>query len=107
MEKNIKKAKEIIIEETIKWGLKVEKILLFGSRAKGNYKEDSDWDFLIVVEEDLSGKDKRNLAANIRLKLAFQNIPSDVIIISNKTFNEKKSDVGHIVYYSIKDGIIL
>jgi len=107
VEERLKKAKETIEKEVENFGLKLEKILLFGSRAKGNYKKDSDWDFLIVVNKDLSGREKRKLSANIRLKLIFQNMPSDVIIVSNKTFNERKKDVGHIIYYSIKDGIVL
>jgi len=37
----------------------VGKIILFGSRARGDYKEDSDWDFLIIVNEELNRKEKR------------------------------------------------
>ncbi|MFZ8802693.1 MAG: nucleotidyltransferase domain-containing protein, partial [Candidatus Calescibacterium sp.] len=41
----IEKVVKIIKEEIEKRGLKVVKVILFGSRAKGTPKEDSDWDF--------------------------------------------------------------
>lgn len=34
------------------------KIILYGSRAKGNAQKDSDWDLLILIENDLSEKEK-------------------------------------------------
>jgi predicted nucleotidyltransferase len=30
-------------------------VWLFGSRARGNAREDSDWDFLVLTDNDLSG----------------------------------------------------
>ncbi|MCD6239500.1 MAG: nucleotidyltransferase domain-containing protein [Thermotogae bacterium] len=59
MEKRLQIAKNIIMEESAKKGFKVGKIILFGSRARGDYKEDSDWDFLIIVNEELNRKEKR------------------------------------------------
>jgi len=43
------KAIEIIREEIEERGMKVLKIILFGSRAKGTFREDSDWDILIAT----------------------------------------------------------
>ena len=39
------KALQVIKEEIERRGLKILKVILFGSRAKGEAKEDSDWDF--------------------------------------------------------------
>jgi predicted nucleotidyltransferase len=39
------KALQVIKEEIEKRGLKILKVILFGSRAKGEAKEDSDRDF--------------------------------------------------------------
>jgi len=43
--KEIEKAKQIITEVIKKCGLEIKKFILFGSRAKGDSGEDSDWDF--------------------------------------------------------------
>src|SRR2546421_12859960 len=32
--------------------LNPEKVVLFGSRARGNVHADSDWDFLVVMDDD-------------------------------------------------------
>ena len=44
----LKTAKSIITEEIEKFGYKVESVYLFGSRARGDFNEDSDWDFLLL-----------------------------------------------------------
>jgi predicted nucleotidyltransferase len=43
---NIKIAKDIITSEFEKAGYKVINIILFGSRARGDYEKGSDYDFL-------------------------------------------------------------
>jgi len=105
MEKRLEIAKNIIMEESAKKGSKVGKIILFGSRARGDYKEDSDWDFLIIVNEGLNRKEKRELSSNIRMRLVYSGSSSDIIIISNKQFLERGNDIGHIVYYALKEGL--
>jgi uncharacterized protein len=45
-------AKKTIIEELEKYGFRAVKIILFGSRARGDFKEDSDWDFYVMIDKD-------------------------------------------------------
>ena len=33
-------------------GIAVKKIILFGSRARGDFKRDSDWDLMIVIDKN-------------------------------------------------------
>jgi predicted nucleotidyltransferase len=47
MENTLAQAKAIITEELEKAGFKVLRILLFGSRARGDARSQSDWDFLL------------------------------------------------------------
>ncbi len=53
---------DAVLEKFIKFGTpqarNVEKIILFGSRARGNERPDSDYDLLLVVSEDFSRADK-------------------------------------------------
>ena len=50
-----------IIEELRRWNIK--KIILFGSRAKGYYKDRSDID--IAIERDLDFREKRKLKERV------------------------------------------
>ena len=100
-----KKAVNIIREEFAKRGLKVFKIILFGSRAKGEAKEDSDWDFLIIVSKKLNFNEKWSIIDNIKVKLAQLKLPNDIFIKSSAEVEESKEDVGRITYYAIKEGI--
>jgi uncharacterized protein len=42
------------VKETIQTIDPTAEVWLFGSRARGDAREDSDWDFLIFTEQDLS-----------------------------------------------------
>jgi predicted nucleotidyltransferase len=98
------KAVEVIKEEIESKGLKVIKIILFGSRARGNAKEDSDWDFLVVVDKKLSFNQKWDIIINIKRELAKLKIPNDIIINSIEEFEERKNNVGYITYYAVREG---
>jgi predicted nucleotidyltransferase len=100
MEKTIK----IIREEIEKRGLKVLKIILFGSRARGDEKKESDWDFLVIIDKDLDKNTKWDIIIKIKRKLAILKIPNDIIINSIKEFEERKNNVGYITYYALKEG---
>jgi len=82
-------------------------ILLFGSRAKNNFKEDSDYDFLIITQKELNITQKRDYKAKIRKLLAKQKIPADVLIQSKHEVEIKKMITGHIIKQVISEGIKL
>ncbi|MEO0156666.1 MAG: nucleotidyltransferase domain-containing protein [candidate division WOR-3 bacterium] len=107
MEKEVEIAKKVIIEESQKFGLEVKTIFLFGSRAKGNYTKDSDWDFYVVVDKDLDFSHKRKLNAQIRMKLAELKIPNDIIIQSESAVQERKDNVGYLAYYVLREGKVV
>ena len=65
MNEKLKEIKRIIIEELEKQNIKVHKIILFGSRARGDFKEDSDWDILVVVDRKLSFCEKWDIIDRI------------------------------------------
>lgn len=69
------------------FGNSIRDVILFGSQAKGNADEYSDYDVIIVVENDYTGKDENailDLCYDIDLKY---NILLDVHIISRKELN--------------------
>ena len=105
MNKQVETARDIIKKEVEDAGLKIINILLFGSRARGDYKEDSDWDFYVIVDRDIHFSEKREIARRIRRKLAELKIPNDIIIQSASIVERRKDDVGYLTYYVLKEGV--
>ena len=104
LDKNIGIAKKIIAEEVLKAGYKVERIILFGSRARGDFKEDSDYDFFVIVDKEVSGDEMLMLYSNISKELSKYGIYCDVITHSKDKFNKTKDNVAHIDYYAFREG---
>jgi predicted nucleotidyltransferase len=103
----ITKIKDIIIEVLNKNGFRDAGIILFGSRAKGDFKTHSDWDFLIVLKGQLERKEKWDLAHKIRKALADIYIPCDVIVRSEDEVERRKNVIGSVIRSAIKTGVIL
>ena len=82
----------------------IEKIILFGSRARGDYNKESDWDFLIVADKDLEFKEKHRIIIRIKRELAKLGIPNDIIIQSREKFDLMKNYPGSISYVANLEG---
>ncbi len=86
------------------YGDSVKDIILFGSQALGNSNEFSDYDVLIVLENDYTGKDENlilDLCFDINLKY---NIILDVHVISNSELTSIRGRQAVFVN-AIKSGI--
>ncbi len=99
------KIKKIIKEVLKEFRVNLKALILFGSRAKGNENKYSDWDFLIIVKEDLSFPKKRKIAKEIRVRLAESFIPCDIIIKSESEIEYYKNFIGSITRQALKEGI--
>ena len=76
-------------------------IILFGSYARGDVHEGSDLDFL-VVEPDL--KARRAEMARLRDVLRPLRIPVDVLVASQKTYEEWADTPGTLLYEAALEG---
>jgi len=85
----------------------VYKTTLFGSRARGDYTSDSDYDFLIIVENPISTSEKRRIASFIRRRMAENNIPVDVFLKDMRDYESYKDVVGSLSYEVGKEGIVV
>jgi len=98
--------KRVVVSELGKAGLNVEKIILFGSRARGNAADGSDWDILVVVDKAMTFPEVKRVLGDIQLVLAKKKIPNDIIIRSSQEFDRSKATVGNISYYADKEGVV-
>lgn len=83
------------------------RILLFGSRARLDYTDDSDYDFLIITKEAIDVQQKRLYKSVLRKKLAKHKIPADILIQSETEVQVKKEITGHIIREIMKEGIVI
>ena len=79
-------------------------ILLFGSRARGHARPDSDVDMLVIFENDI---DEFITAYEIASKIFKSPIRPDVTPVDRKRLGEWAYCKAHVHYYAIRDGIHL
>lgn len=94
------------IVNTIVESVHPERIILFGSRARGNYKNDSDFDFMVVKQ---GVKNEREISRRIYRALFEKKIaaPVDVIVVDTNKLKKNK-EKSHLVYFwALKEGKIL
>ena len=99
------KIKEKVHEIFREANVGVNRIILFGSRARGDWERGSDWDILIVVDKELTRNEKMELSHLIRKELAEEYIACDVIIKSEKEIEYYKDFFGTVTYEALKEGI--
>ncbi len=107
MEKKLKLIKETILNVAKKYNIEIDKIILFGSRARGDYKEDSDWDLLIVTKEKISNEIKIALIVKLKIIFARLNIPNDIIIKSADELYEERRYSYTISSVALNEGILI
>lgn len=94
MDKTLEKIRDIIVET-----VHPDKIILFGSRATGNYRDDSDYDIFIIK----SGIDNERVVtrAVYRALLDIEvGKPVDVLASSPEKFNKNK-DNPYMIYKDV------
>ena len=80
------------------------KIMLFGSYAHGTPSMESDLDIL-VIERDLRARRKEMV--RLRRLLRPLRIPVDIIVVSEKVFNEWVDTPGNIYYEAASEGRVM
>ena len=81
-----------------------EKVILFGSYARGNAGPDSDVDLLVVMA--VSGS-KREQAVDIRVEVSGMGLPKDVIVVTPEEVERYRDVVGIVIYPALREGKIL
>lgn len=95
-----------IIESVLK-DFTIDKIVLFGSRARNENEIDSDYDILISVSDVLTRAEEMRLENIISKELAKIDIAADVIVRKDKYIAEAKNEIGNVISYAIEEGVAL
>jgi predicted nucleotidyltransferase len=84
------------------------RILLFGSKARGDFKRDSDYGILIITKKTLPSREKITWCSKIDKALVKAvHAPFDVLLDSEEEVTSKKELPGHIIRKAIHEGFVL
>ncbi len=92
------------IVERIAINYKPEKIILFGSYARGNFDEDSDLDFILIKDTNIP-KPQRGL--EVRKLFYGLALPMDFKIYTKTEFSEELSNQYSFLSSAIKESKVL
>lgn len=99
--------KKIINKSSSELGYTVKSISLFGSRAVNKSIHGSDWDVLVIIENNLNFNEKWDYITALQREFAPLRISIDIIVQSLKEVETNALDRGNICYYALKNGITI
>lgn len=88
-------------------GLEYEKILLFGSRARGESRINSDYDVIVTLIKNITREEKFKIQSKIRKAFAEERIDIDIIVKNLDEYDYLKTRIGNVIYYANKEGVLL
>jgi uncharacterized protein len=104
-------ADERLIEqmtETLVKGMNPKRVYLFGSRASGMARPDSDVDLLVVIDQVAGvAQSRRAEIARIRKLLSVYKVPKDILVYDAAEIEHWKDARNHVVSHCLKEGRLL
>ena len=85
-----------------------EQVILFGSRARGDAREDSDVD-LVVVEAEPFGKTRSRRLEAVRLWKSLSGfiVPKDILVYSRDEVDYWRDSGSHVLARALREGRVL
>jgi predicted nucleotidyltransferase len=81
-----------------------EKIVLFGSHARGDAEPDSDADILVIMPVKGS---RRKKATEIDVALIGVDLPADIIVVTPEEVERNRDAIGGIIRPALTEGKVL
>jgi uncharacterized protein len=85
-------------------GFDPQKIILFGSYARGTYGPDSDVDLLVIMNVEGS---KKEITIQIDRALIDRRIPLDIVVVTPEDVERYRELVGNVIRPALEEGRIL
>ena len=99
-------SKETINEATVRLAERFhpQRIILFGSYARGTADESSDVDFLVICQLN---KKRRTLILEMNRSLWGLGLARDIVVLTPEEFDDEKEIPGTVARYAFKEGKLL
>ncbi len=83
-----------------------QKVILFGSRARGDASPDSDYD-ICIIQENLGNE--REISRKVHYRLLHEDINQtvDLVVAASETWDRKKNSIGYVYKSVSTDGVAL
>ncbi len=81
-----------------------QRLILFGSAARGEMGPDSDVDLLVVVQGSVH---RRDLAGKIYRNLHGVPVPVDIVVVTENDIREFGHKIGTVLYPALKEGVVV
>lgn len=94
----------LVIIRRIVSALTPKAIILFGSRARGDARADSDVDLLVVWRDEHPPAFR---SAEVRRAIGRQALPMDVAVVTPHEFDDLRTRKAHIVGIAAREGIVV
>ena len=90
-----------LIKRRIVRDFQPERIVLFGSQARGDARADSDADLLVVLRDV---EHRRHAAARIHTALAGIPLGTDIVVVTAQDVEDLADDVGTVIRPALREG---
>ena len=96
-----------IMVERIVDGFDPIRVMLFGSRARGDYTQYSDVDLLVVLDGPIDLRDKRETTIAMRSALGGLGVAKDIVVTTPDEIERRGDFAGNVLYYALREGVTL
>ncbi len=101
------RVKGVIEDIARRRGIDVEAVILFGSRARGDFREDSDWDILAITRSRYGRRVVRGFVLEVRRALVDMGVTPEIIVADRDLVERYRNYTGYIYHYALGEGIVL
>ncbi len=102
----LKLIKNTILQTAKKFNIEIDKIILFGSRARGDHSKDSDWDILVVVSF-MDERIKYRFISEVMDALLDRDVDVDVLTVTKDYYERYRDIYGDIAGIATLEGVVL
>jgi len=103
----LNRVKNVVAGIAAELGIKVVRVVLFGSRARGDFREDSDWDLLVIIDGSYDKETIRDFKLKVRRALIDLGITPKLVVADRGIVEKYKDYKGLIYYYALSEGVTL
>jgi len=90
------------IKRSISEHFEIDRMILFGSRARGDHQADSDWDVLVITKTDVPFIERQAMA--LKSLDRSRDYSVDLLLYTPEEFQEGKSIPGSALYWAEVEG---